>query len=91
MYNYKPRGHLHACYAPVHRRGTHKNDVSSNAMCAARRATRDNNINLWTDGSIYPQDLAIGIQPSLKNVKEFLEFACHGVLLQIITVCKTII
>ena len=77
MHNYKPQVHLHICYALVHRRGTCKSEVPSNAMFAAQRAARDNNIDFWTDGSIYLQDSATRIPPSFKNVKEFLEFACQ--------------
>ena len=78
VHYYKPQVHLHACYALVHRRGTRKSEVPSNATFAARGAAGDNNIDLWTDGSIYLQDSATGIPSSFKNVKEFLEFACHG-------------
>ena len=78
MHSYKPQVHLHARYAPMHIRDTHKSDVSSNAKFAARRVVGDNTIDLWTDGSIYPQDPATGIPPSFKNVKEFLKFACHN-------------
>ena len=75
---YKPQVHLHARYAPVYRRGIRKSELHSNAMFALRKATGDNNIDLWIDGSIYPQDPAIGLSPSFKNVKEFMEFTCHG-------------
>ena len=43
---YKTQVHLDAHYAPVHRRGTYKSEVPSNAMFAARKAMRDNNIDL---------------------------------------------
>ena len=78
VHSYKPQVHLHARYAPVHRSGTYKSEVPSDATCVIRRAVGDNDIDLWTDGSIYPQDLATGIPPSFKNMKEFLEFPCHS-------------
>ena len=77
-HSYKPQIHLHAWNALVHRKGTRRSELHSNATFVVHKAVGDNNIDLWTNGSIYLQDLMIGLSPSFKNMKEFLEFTCHS-------------
>ena len=78
--SYVPQVALDACYAPIIRRGSLRSERPCPSTFPARRAAGDTNIDLWTDGSIYPVDPDSGKPPPFRTLKECLQFICHGEL-----------
>jgi hypothetical protein len=77
--SYVPSVVLDSKYAPVFKRGSRIGEGQNPRTCfPIKRKAGDTNIDLWLDGSIYPQDPSTGHPPAFRTLKEFLEFVCHG-------------
>ena len=75
---YIPQVSLDARYAPLVRQGSLRSEQPCPSTFPARRAAGDTNIDLWTDGSIYPVDPGTWRPPPFKTLRDCLEFICHG-------------
>lgn len=60
-------------FAPTVR--TNQDNVQSNHQ---RRAVGHTNIDLWVDGSLYPNDLAARYHPTFNNLSSFLQYVGRG-------------
>ena len=75
---YIPQIHMDAKYLPLVRRGTRIDYHATRSSFARRRARGKTHIDLWTDGALYPEDPATKCAPEFRNLKQILQFICHG-------------
>jgi hypothetical protein len=65
-------------YAPLISRSRQIEMQTSKSEFPLRREAGGTNIDLWTDGSIYPQDPVTGKPPPFRSVSELLEYVGDG-------------
>ena len=65
-------------YAPLISRSRQIEMQTSKSEFPLRREAGGTNIDLWTDGSIYPQDLVIGKPPPFRSMSVLLEYVGDG-------------
>lgn len=63
-------------YAPLVKRG--KAPCLSVDDCLRYRADRKTNLDLWTDGALYPKDPYSMQHPKFCSVTQLIYFVCHG-------------
>lgn len=76
--SYTPSCVLPAKYRPLVCRGQRISDQTPRSQFAAKRKAGDCNIDLWLDGSIYPENPTTGQTPSFCDLKGFLCFLGDG-------------
>jgi hypothetical protein len=65
-------------YAPLISRSRQIEMQTSKSEFPLRREAGGTNIDLWTDGSVYPQDLVTGKPLPFRSVSELLEYVGDG-------------
>ena len=78
MDKYKISASLDRKYAPLINRSRMIHEQTSKAYFSVLRDRGETNVDLWTDGSIYPQHPISNKQPNFRSVSDLLQFVGDG-------------
>lgn len=78
MDKYKISASLDRKYAPLINRSRMIHEQTSKAYFSVLRDRGETNVDLWTDGSIYPQHPISNKRPNFRSVSDLLQFVGDG-------------
>jgi hypothetical protein len=78
MDKYKINASLDKKYAPLINRSRMIHEQTSKAYFSVLRDRGETNVDLWTDGSIYPQHHVSNKRPNFRSVSDLLQFVGDG-------------